>query len=262
MNYSFYIEEIKKTLSQNKIDYNKIIIDLGQVTASEKRDKKESFLFKDHLRGFILALLSKQRTWGPIAQNLLKIEEIFGGYDYQFLLKIESRVIIDKIKEIKCGNRSINSQMDSLKINIETLLNIKNQFGSLDLFVESDKPKHIATLISDNKSKYKLKGLGFTLALEYLRNVGVKAIKPDVHVRRLISRNRLGWFSYIPSEHEVVTLLNQIGNDIALNETYLDNLLWIFCAKNYGDICGSNPKCYICTLEKVCSYEKFNNRNQ
>jgi endonuclease III len=257
MNYSFYIEEIRKTLSHNRIDFKKIIHELGQVDASEKREIRKSFLFNDHLRGFILALLSKQRPWGPIAQNLNRIEEIFQGYDYSYILKTNGKIFTDKIKSIQCGNRSIKSQMDSLKINIETFLKIQDQYGSLDLFVESDKPEIIAELISDSGSKFKLKELGFTLALEYLKNVGIKAIKPDVHVRRLIGAERLGWVDNEPSELETVLLLHKVSKEINVNETYIDNLLWLFCATNYGNICGAIPKCDKCSLRSFCNFQKI-----
>jgi hypothetical protein len=68
------------------------------------------------------------------------------------------------------------------------------------------------------------------LALEYLRNVGIRAAKPDVHVLRILGGERLAYFLGKPAEREAVQLVADLATQIGCNETYLDNLLWLFCA--------------------------------
>src|SRR5688572_22402659 len=36
----------------------------------------------------------------------------------------------------------------------------------------------------------------------------------------------------------------------------LDNLLWLFCAKDYGAICGAVPQCHLCGFVAVCNYPR------
>ena len=54
-----------------------MIADFGQVEASEKRRRGQRFALRDHVRGLILAQLSNNRPWGPIARNRDKIDRIF-----------------------------------------------------------------------------------------------------------------------------------------------------------------------------------------
>lgn len=249
-----FIILLKETLNNCGIDFEKHIIDLGQVSASEKRDGGHIFDFREHLRGFVLSLLSKQRTWGPIAQNLKEIEEIFFNFEYLEICKRKSEYFTNRLTRIKCGNRSIHDQMTELTHNIDTLLLIQSEYGTLDSFVSSSTPDSVAKMISDTRSRFKLKQLGYTLALEYLKNVGIKAIKPDVHMRRIISNERLALCSNLPTEVETVALYDEMAKTTGMNPTYLDNLLWIFCAKDYGAICGAVPKCDNCELRSECNY--------
>ena len=255
------LKNIQDTLQRLKIDYEKIIEEFGQVTASEKREKGVKFSINDHLKALILAMLSNQRPWGPIAKNLKIINEIFFNYDLEKIKNSDKREFEDKLRQIKCGNRSISKQMKSLDYNIPVLLLIQNQYDSLDNFVTSDAPEKIATELSKGK-KYKLKQIGFPLALEYLRNVGIRAVKPDVHMRRIISNERLNYCSCYPTEEETVKVLSSLAKQIGVNPTYLDNLVWIFCAVDYGNICNENPKCHFCSLRSLCNFPTAAKNNE
>ena len=124
----------------------------------------------------------------------------------------------------------------------------------MDQFVTSDEPNMIATKLSDSASVYKLKQVGYTLALEYLRNVGIRAGKPDMHVRRVLSGERLAYISGYPSEEQAYRLVAQLASDAACNPTYLDNLLWMFCAQDYGNVCGAHSWCSVCGFVDTCNY--------
>ena len=94
---------------------------------------------------------------------------------------------VNKIRQIKCGNRNINQQMKSLAQNIAIMEEIERDYGSMDDFVTSAPAYEIVKKISDNKSKYKINRVGEALAWEYLRNVGIDGMKPDVHLCRFFS---------------------------------------------------------------------------
>jgi hypothetical protein len=89
--------------------------------------------------------------------------------------------------------------------------------------------------------EYKLREVGFTLAMEYLKNVGIRAAKPDVHILRLLGPERLGYLQD-GNEEKAVRAIADLAAEAQVNEVYMDNLLWLFCAKDYADICGVVPK--------------------
>lgn len=248
-----FIKRLQQSLNNSGIDYTHIIDEFGQVKASEDRISGKQFILQDHIQGLILSLLSNQRPWGPIAQNITHIGTIFFNYNPNKLIGTHPDYFVKNILEIKCGNRQIKKQMMSLKENINTLILIENDNKSIDSFITSDNPDIVAKKLS-KAGRYKLNQVGYTLALEYLRNVGIRAGKPDIHIRRILSRERLGYFNNMPSEVQAYNFIDKFANIAGCNPTYLDNLIWLLCAKNYGNICGSKPMCSICSFVNSCNF--------
>jgi hypothetical protein len=244
---------LEETLQRAGIDVSAVIDQLGQVQASEDRAKGKHFAFSDHLRGLVLSLLSNQRPWEPIARNRDKIGAIFFQYDADRVQSGDPMHFVRSLQEIRCGNRAMVKQMNGLAENIQILRRLASEHGSLDAFVESGDPDTVASKLS-RPGPNKLKQVGFALALEYLRNVGVRAAKPDLHVRRVLSNERLGYFGTYPSEIEASALMTDIARSNGSNATYLDNLLWMFCAKSYGEICGAVPRCSSCGFASSCNF--------
>ncbi len=248
------LSTLKATLASQGIDADVVVAEFGQVRASEERARGKQFTSREHVRGLVLSLLSNQRPWGPIARNLSHIEAVFFGFDPERVRVSDPDSFIRTICNLRCGNRQIRAQMYSLGGNIEKFSRIARDYGSLDQFVTSDEPNKIATKLSDSASVYKLKQVGYTLALEYLRNVGIRAAKPDMHVRRVLSGERLAYISGYPSEEQAYRLVAQLASNAACNPIYLDNLLWMFCAQDYGNVCGAHPRCSVCGFVNTCNY--------
>ena len=249
---------LQKTLKACGVDYEQTIRDFGQVAASEARLRGLRFELRDHVRGLLLSQLSNQRPWWPIARNLDRIQRVFLDYDPDALQQADPRSLANAICAIQCGNRAILKQMNALNSNIATFRRIETDYESLDRFVTSSDPFEIASLISTS-GPYKLAYVGPALALEYLRNVGIRAAKPDVHVLRILGGERLAYFPGRPTERDAVQLVADLASQIGCNETYLDNLLWLFCADGYGNVCGANPRCNICEFRDTCRYPAFSN---
>ena len=250
------IKKLKLTMTEAGVDYDKIITELGQVTASEKRLRGEEFTLNDHTRALIFAQLSNQRPWGPIASNSEKIKSIFYDFDAEELLGANPKELQQNLTKIRCGNRSIGKQLEYLGCNISQFKKIIQDFGSLDKFTTSKTGEEIAKQLSDYKSKYKLKQVGFALAMEYLKNVGIRGVKPDVHILRICGNERLSIFSDSLSPKEITLKFNEFAKSTEENVTYLDNLFWIFGAKDYANICSAKPKCFKCYLRENCNLEK------
>jgi endonuclease III len=243
---------LKTTLKQQGFDYDQAMKEFGNVAASEERAAGKPFALRDHLRGLLLAQLSARKPWKKIGQNLDPIRRIFLDYDPDALEQADPTRLKEDIFAIRCGAIATAEQMRNLATNIATLRRIERDFGSLDNFVTSRKPLDIATKIADHRSPYKLHQVGLPLALEYLKNVGIPAIKPDRHVHRILGAERLGYFSGKPTDHHVAQVAAKLAAEANCNATYFDNLLWLFCAQGYGEVCGAKPKCDICELKSRC----------
>lgn len=251
--YSEIFESLKLTLKNNNIDFEKIIDDLGQVKAVENRDEKRELSFNEHLKAFIYSMLSNRRKWTDIINKKSQINKIFYNFDPEKLEKCNTEFLIIQIEKAKCGNISIYKQIEALPHNINQFRKIEKDFGSLDEFVTHDSPAKVIKLLSKGDSEYKIKQMGDALALEYLKNVGIRGMKPDVHIERICGPGRL---DIIPSKNTDQQLeeFKKFAEIVHTNETYLDNLFWIFGAKGYGEICTNVPKCHKCELKKYCNY--------
>lgn len=181
------ISLIEKTLENNGINAKSLIDDMAHMKSIEIRKKGYDFSFEEHINGLVFSQLSNQRPWKPIEQNRGNIVEIFRGFNKEYILQTDPHTFVDKLLQLKCGNRAIKKQMESLKYNISVFKKIENDFLSLDNFVVSSNAHNIARELAQGK-KYKLKQIGYALAFEYLRNVGVDAAKPDIHIKRILGR--------------------------------------------------------------------------
>jgi hypothetical protein len=186
---------------------------------------------------------------------LTQLQQIFLDYDPDALEAADPEILTKAIIEIHCGNRQIARQMMALAANIRLFRKIESGPGGLDKFVVSADPDTIASQLSRHGS-LKLKQVGYTLAMEYLRNVGIRAAKPDVHVRRVLGGDRLAYADHHPSEEEAYRIVGDLAAEAGCNPTYLDNLLWLFCAQDYGNICRAAPRCDVCEFREACNYAR------
>lgn len=254
-NFKSIVNGIEETLTHNKFDYQKYIRKLSEITSNSDIQNR----FNEHIRGLILAQLSNNRPWRPIMDSLDKLKKVFKNYDASEIEKIDAETLLNDVVSIKCGNRSIKRQIYSLKENIKKFREIESKYDSIDDFIitySKPTPENVAKLLSDNKSKYKIKNLGFALSMEYLRNVGVEGAKPDIHIIRICGDERLGIFPKSITRENASLMFRQLCQDNNLDATYVDGLMWLFGAKDFGEICSANPKCNLCKLQNVCNYSK------
>ena len=250
------VKLIETTLEKNNINYLDYITQFGQVQAVKDRENGKEFPFNEHIRGLILSKLSSQRPWKQIADNLENIRNIFFDYDPEQILRTDPQYYIDSLKAIQCGNRNINKQMAVLSENILTMRKIIQKYGSMDKFITSDDPIGIAIQLAyDGPSK--LKQIGISLALEYLKNVGIDTCKPDLHLRRILSKERLNYIDLLTDNEQISDIVSELAHEANISAIYLDNLLWLLCAENYGNICRKIPQCQLCELRFNCNYSNY-----
>ena len=220
----------------------------------EERKKSVCFDLSRHLKGLIYAQLSNNTKWSNIEPKLAQIDELFFNYDISLIKQREGSYFADGIKKIKCGNISTEKQMANLRYNIFILERIDMANGGIDNYYDSMPAHKLVAILSAYNSDYKLKYIGKALAWEYLRNVGIDGIKPDVHIRRMMGHNRLGYSKApIATEDEVVSAATIIKNQTGLSLSMIDALLWSFCVSGKVKICAKTPKCNICPIAKYCN---------
>jgi endonuclease III len=246
---------LREELSRHLGDVDATIASFGQVEAAGRRERGELFSLRDHLRGMVLSMLSANRPWKPIADSLAALAEVFGDYKPSFLEQASAESLEAAVKRINCGNRRVSFQMKAIRPNLETFRRIDAEAGSIDQFIDDRRIEDVVHELGEGR-RYKLKELGPTLVFEYLKNVGVRASKPDVHVLRICGPNRLAVLPGGASPLEAFQAFRAFAQAAGVDEVALDNMIWLLGADEYAAVCGANPKCHRCALRVVCRQDR------
>lgn len=228
-------------------------IDMSILEAVEARKNGKVFSFKEHLKGFIYAQLSALVSWKRIKDNQPDLNIIFCGFEKEKLKQKPAEELIEEIRTLKCYSPyTTKNQMNSLKANIETFERIEQKYSSLDKFITHSTPSNIIKLLADSNSTFKLKYAGVAIICEYVRNVGIDIIKPDVHIKRIAAADRLNLVT-AKSDYKIIEEFRKLSNETGISQVKMDYLLWNYCAKGYGEICTATPKCNECVIRIFCN---------
>ncbi|MBQ9429908.1 MAG: hypothetical protein IJU41_10275 [Clostridia bacterium] len=245
-----YLKVIREYLQSNDIGYDNSLI-----KRIEERKKGKQYTICEHIRGMIYAMLSNQTRWSRIVRHLDEIDRLFFDYDPKRISETAPEYFLKELFAIKCGNKGIKRQMEALRENIEVFRKIEKDYGSIDAFITSEPMEKIVPKLSESASPYKLKRLGDALVAEYLRNVGIDGAKPDTHLRRFLGADRMGSATHAPATvDEVYRQVTELSEQTGLYKAEIDNLIWSFCAANYGQVCTAVPDCGHCPISKWCKY--------
>ena len=196
--------------------------------------------------------------WSTVEPKLKEVDALFFNYDISLMKKHDGRYFSNGIFSLKLGNIATKSQMSNLQHNISVLEKIDHIEGGLDKYYDSMPTKKLVKILSAHNSAYKLKYIGPALAWEYLRNVGIDGIKPDVHTRRIMGSSRLGYSTrQEATDTEVISFASEISIQTGLSLSMIDALLWSFCAEGEARVCIKTPNCGICPIVKYCNIHKY-----
>ena len=176
---------------KNYLKVNNIVDIDGEVTKVHMRENGKSFSFAEHIRGMVYSMLSAQTVWANIERHMENIDALFNNFEPEFILAHDYTYFYDGLGRFGARGRLTNGQLKELHHNIGIMQSIIKQYGSMDAFVDSRPVYEIIDKLANPASRYKLKMMGEPLVCEYLRNVGVDCFKPDVHLKRLLGRDRL-----------------------------------------------------------------------
>lgn len=220
----------------------------------KKREAGYQFTFDEHCEAMVLSLISANRPWVQIAQNLDNLKEVFKGYNGDYLENEDPQVLVNGVMKLGCGNRAIVKQMQGLSGNVKMFRYIENVIGGpIDNLAANNDPYAVSKILSEQP--YKLNCMGQTLCLQYLRNVGIDTCKPDVHIRRILSR--LGLIPYEDCDiYTIVKCFEKLSKELNLPITHINNIVWTYGATGYGEICAKTPKCAICNV-KDCRFKSY-----
>lgn len=212
------------------------------------------FTKKDHACGLIISILSANRPWIGIQQRLDDLREVFHDYDPEYLKSVDPQVLTDKVVAIGCGNRRIAKQMEEVAYNMSILDYYENKFGDVDAPMQMavENPMEVLWTFSNSKSLLKFRGVAIALAAQYMKNLGIDIVKPDVHLRRIIER--FGYSISLPDENETISICKSIAEDCGCSQTEVGTIMWQYCAVGYLETCGATPACHTCPANKDCLY--------
>lgn len=97
------LDALRSMLRTTIPDLEAVLDQFGQVRAVERRADGEQFSLKDHVRGLLLALLSNQRPWLPIARAMEQIEGALLGFDPDALEHAAPSELMARLVELRCG---------------------------------------------------------------------------------------------------------------------------------------------------------------
>lgn len=210
-------------------------------------DKPDSFFFEKMCYCvFVSGFRSEQ-----IRKRYNILRTLFANYNINKVAKFSE----DKIKELMKNPGMIKNEkkIRACVSNAREMLEIVKQFGSFANYVKS---------FGDNKIELKkdlIKRFGFISRItvyDYLKEIGIDSIKPDVHVRRIF--HRLGFIDSDDETDKTIEAVDKVANEMSktIKEklSVIDLVFW-----KYGEskICTkNNPLCSECKLTKFCQYYK------
>lgn len=147
--------------------------------------------------------------------------------------------------------------------NAKKVIKIQKKHGSFANYIESfENP----LLLADDLTE-KFDFLGRETVWDFLKSIGFEAIKPDIHVRRILFRLGLisSWESGSKTTKEVFEVARKISEQTGERLGVIDSVIWFYGADRPKEIkkpiCGLNPLCNECPLTKYCKYYQNRMKN-
>ena len=236
-----------------------ISIDDNFISAIERRrravfdkNKPDSFFYERlvitiHVSGFRVSVLRDR--WDDI-------KKAFSDYD---IYRVSQYT--DKDLEKMMNNPKLIRNEKKLKACIENakiMKNISEEYGSFGEFL-SGLGNNLRELREELRTK--LKYLGPVLIHEYLKEIGIDSIKPDVHVVKVMHRLGLVDSEKISSDSidRVVKMAEKMSRATGEKLNVIDAIFWMYGGG--GDnhvkkaICSKNqPLCTECPLTQHCVF--------
>lgn len=221
------------------------------------KNKPDSFFYEKlvgtiHVSGYKVSIL--RNRWGDI-------KKAFSNYDINKVSQYSGKDLEKMMNNSKLirNKRKLQACIENAKIMKE----ISTKYSSFGKYLDENK-NNLKRLKEELIRKFYY--LGNVLVLEYLKEVGIDAIKPDVHVVRVMYRLGLIDSEKMSPENidKVIEVANKMSQLTREKLNVIDAIFWMYGGS--GDnhvkkaICPKNkPLCNECPLTEYCIfYPKIN----
>jgi hypothetical protein len=246
-------------------DWRRRIEHFGQVRAVEERRQGVAWSDDRVFECLLRAVLSGATDWAKVERVLPEMKSLFLGFQlsrYADVTEAEVRTrFVPWFQQRRAGSPTLATSLVGLAATARRLSDWSTQFGTADSYFTTtitsvgEDPKLAAIALGGASGSRKLRGLGVPLAAETLRNLGFDLAKPDRHVNRACGAfgltvfrswdDRAGTKAPVPTESEmlaVMTAMEQMAAFLALPVSFVDNAVWMLCAKQPWGIFLSNSE--------------------
>lgn len=221
-----------------------------KITFEAVKGKGDDYLFEK----LILVIFSGGFRARIVDARWTSIKKAFDNFDVQKVANYDE----EKITQL-LNNQNIIRHAGKIRAtvkNAKKVITIQRQYGSFSNYLVSFRN----SLILAQHLVEEFDFLGRETVWDFLKDIGFEAIKPDIHVRRILFR--LGLTSSEKSSPETTKEVFEVAKKMAeaTGERLgvIDAVLWFYGADRPKEIrkpiCGKEPLCSECSLTKYCAF--------
>jgi DNA-3-methyladenine glycosylase I len=223
-----------------------------RMSFQETKKKGDSFLFENLAKTiFVGGFRSK-----IVDEKWPYIKNAFDDFDFNAIANYSD----GRIEQIVNATGVIKNKRKILAIvvNAKEVAKMQTEYGSLADYIGSF-PNSLS--LAENLIE-RFAFLGNETVWDYLKSIGFEAIKPDIHVRRILFRLGLisDWKSSSETSRQVFEVANKISKETGERLNVIDAIIWFYGADRPKEIrkpiCGTNPICHECYLTEYCKHFK------
>lgn len=230
---------------------------IGEINARRKRsfdkDKPNSFFYEVMVRDIHNAGLKATL----VTSKLPFIRQAFLGFDIRKVSEFD-----DEALQNLMDNPNVIRHKEKLKACVENakkMRELSEQYGSFGEFLNQYKQDNLIEL--RNRLTNDFIYMGNVVVLDYLKDVGIDIVKPDVHVARVFFR--LGFVSSekqtMSNINRIIEIAEQIKQATSEKLAVIDAIFWMYGGGGDGHVkkavCDkSEPLCDECSLTNYCKY--------
>ena len=214
--------------------------------------KPDSYFYENlvrdiHVAGFRSAVVTNK--WPSI-------KEAFSNFDIKKVAQYDDKEFENLMNNPKIirNKRKLGACIENAKI----MRDLSNKFGSFGEFLDQNKD-NVGELRKKLTSNFKY--VGDAVVLDYLKDVGLDFIKPDVHVMRVFFRLGFIHTEYQTRENvnKLIEIAEQIKRETGERLAVIDAVFWMYGGGGDGHvkkaICNKNkPLCNECPLTSFCKF--------
>lgn len=247
--------QICKTLDSGLPNWRTRIMQAGQVSAVEAREKGHCFSDNEIFEGIVKAILSNSTDWSKMERILPELYDLFHDFDLNYYSTLKDHqindIFIPWFLKRSAGSMTMKRSLIDLITTARKLFEFSQRTGSLEKYfsfllkMTGNDAMNLVCAIGSPNSKHKLPALGIPIAAEAMKNIGFDVAKPDRHVNRAVGCFKLIRFSSwsdrsatkppIPKENELIEVMKVVASfasSVGVRVSFLDNAIWLLCAKS------------------------------